>query len=246
MWWRDDDAHCDSLKLRRLLKAAQGTPIALAVVPGLMDSTLPGVIDGVRGTHVLQHGWMHTNWSRVKANPSEYPQWRPVSEVKTELRKGRDLLEARFGNAFLPVFVPPWHGCSPWLLRSLPALGYLAVSQDAALSARLIRHSTLDVNIEIDASDWKSGGAFIGVEALTRKILRAFNFRARWNLESPVGLLTHHAFLAPEDFDHLRDCVCALAESENVQWMSCMDVIGEIGSREYIRFRRNSSYYRVP
>lgn len=220
MWWRDDDGCRDTAEMRRLLAARQDTPIALALIPGLLDSTLVNLVDGAAGVSVLQHGWKHINWSRDDSRPSEFPETRSRSEACDELRKGFQILEASFGGRFKPVFVPPWHSCSRWLMDARSQLGYRAVSSEAPLFPLLSRGWGEEVNVEIDTANWTAGGAFIGPLELTRKIIRAFEIRLSWSAEAvPIGLLSHHGFLTRSDCGCLSLFVRLLEESDVVEWV---------------------------
>jgi hypothetical protein len=226
MWWRDDDGYCDTTELRRLLIARRNAPIALAVIPGLLDATLVNLVDGIDGVSVFQHGWKHINWSGEESRPSEFPEFRPPSEASVELRDGLKLLEVSFGRRFHPVLVPPWHSCPRWLLDDAARLGYLAVSRETPLFPLLSRGSGQELNVEIDTSDWTARGAFIGALELTRRIVRAFEIRIKWSAESaPIGLLTHHAFLTSSDCDCLSLFVRLLEEFDAVEWVAVKSLI---------------------
>jgi hypothetical protein len=68
-WWRDDDAITDTCQLDDLLACAGQTPVALAVIPNLVDRSLSKRIASCRSVTVLQHGWRHANHAlRVTAN----------------------------------------------------------------------------------------------------------------------------------------------------------------------------------
>ena len=156
MWWRDDDSCRDTPELRRLLSAAASVPIALSVIPGLLERDFVTLVNGTDNISILQHGWKHINHSRDDAGPSEFPESRPPSEAIPQLREGLTLLKTHFGDRFTTVFVPPWHSCASWLLEQLSPLGYLAVSRDAPLLPLLKRCRSEEVNIEIDTSNWRA------------------------------------------------------------------------------------------
>src|SRR5882762_5252455 len=75
LWWRDDDAVRMTPALSRLLTAAAGTPLALAVIPGrLVEHHAPELMQHLathRNLRVLQHGWMHVNHAPPEAKKAE-------------------------------------------------------------------------------------------------------------------------------------------------------------------------------
>jgi hypothetical protein len=226
MWWRDDDGCRDTTELRRLLMARGNVPVALAIIPGLLDRDLVNLIDGIDRVSILQHGWMHINWSNTSSRPSEYPEFRVPSQAGIELRDGLELLRNRFRDRFHPVFVPPWHSCPSWLSDNPAKLGYLAISRDAPLFHLLSRGRYTEVNVEIDTSDWKKGGSFIGPVELAKRIVRAFEIRLKWNaVSAPIGLLTHHAVLSQSDCHSLSLFVSLLEALDVVEWMTVKNVI---------------------
>ena len=226
MWWRDDDSCRDTLELRKFLSATGTVPIALSVIPGLLQGDFVTLVNRTDNVSILQHGWKHINHSSDGVAPSEFPESRSPSEVSLELREGLTLLKAHFGDRFTPIFVPPWHSCASWLLEQLPELGYLAVSRDAPLFPLLKRGAGEEVNIEIDTSNWRAQGSFIGSTELVMKITRALTIRLQWSAPSmPIGILTHHALLTQSDCDCLNAFVSALEKFGVVEWVPAPGLI---------------------
>jgi hypothetical protein len=63
LWCRDDDACRDSPALRRLLEiaATANIPVALAVIPALIEDSLVDCVENASAATVLQHGYAHRN-----------------------------------------------------------------------------------------------------------------------------------------------------------------------------------------
>src|SRR5205085_3367391 len=97
LWWRDDDAIAATPQLDLLLELAENVPVALAVIPGLAEPSLPAALEKKPDIAVLQHGWRHTNHA-VAGKKSEFPAHRKPSEVSADLAAGAARLRALFGS----------------------------------------------------------------------------------------------------------------------------------------------------
>lgn len=137
-WWRDDDAVGATPQLDQLLDLAQRyhLPLALAVVPGMAESSLVQRIDraatdspeGRPEIVILQHGWKHQNHAGPDAKKCEYPASRDPDICLAELSQGQARLKALFGSRFLPVVVPPWNRFASSLIPSLATHGFIGIS----------------------------------------------------------------------------------------------------------------------
>lgn len=205
LWWRDDDAYCDSLALQSLRRLLDTEFLFLAVVPGLLSDDLVRMIEPGAPVCVLQHGWMHTNHAASGKGPSEFPRQRPAEAIVRDLQAGQTVLSAAFPGTFRPVFVPPWHRCAHWVLRDATQLGFESVSLESPPFPLLTRGYPGETNVEIDLCDWTCNGSFIGTERLADLLVRALKLRRDWQQQqAPVGILSHHALLTTADLESLR------------------------------------------
>src|SRR5690242_106575 len=101
-WWRDDDAVAATAPLDRLLGLADGLPLALAVIPAQLETSLAAAVARDPGVAILQHGWSHANHAPPGAKKIELGADRPAREVVRELREGLRRLAGQFGDRFLP------------------------------------------------------------------------------------------------------------------------------------------------
>jgi hypothetical protein len=103
LWCRDDDACRDSPALRRLLEVAANAeiPVALAVIPALIEQSLVDSVEKAPRVTILQHGYAHRNHAPPGERNWELGGHRPVDEVVAELKAGRNELARRFGRRFL-------------------------------------------------------------------------------------------------------------------------------------------------
>lgn len=166
-WWRDDDAVAATPQLDHLLDLAQRhhLPVALAVVPGLAETSLverlqrlsPDMSPDMPEVVVLQHGWKHQSHANTGAKNSEYPASRDPAVCLAELHQGKTRLATLFGPRFLPVLVPPWNRFADALIPRLAAQGFMGISggpsgfPGSAKVADLIQ-----VHAIIDPVDWAS------------------------------------------------------------------------------------------
>lgn len=76
-----------------------------------------------------QHGWRHYN-HETEGKKQEFGPSRSVSDIRRDMTRGRRRLEGILGDAFFPVFTPPWNRCSAETLAVLKELAYRGVSRD--------------------------------------------------------------------------------------------------------------------
>lgn len=200
-WWRDDDAGRDDPRLHRLLTLAadRGAELALAVVPAWLEEAAAAAIEAYPRATVLQHGIAHRDHARPGEKKIELGGAAPPDLLADGLATGHHRLEARFGERFLPILVPPWNRIEAVLAERLPTLAYRGLS---TFGPRPPAPPLRQVNTHLDLIAWRDGRrpltlpeALAGLAALVRSEPR-----------EPVGLLSHHlvtdeaAFLA---LDHV-------------------------------------------
>jgi len=190
LWWRDGDAREASPALDRLLEIADGLPLALAVVPYAVSTTLARSLYLAHNVTIAQHGIDHINRRQPAAGPAaDYSQAIGSSILACKIRAGRQTLEQA---DLKPVFyTPPWNRVEPVLLEALPLAGYGALSgwnDDRAIWPGLRRLDT-----HIDLLRWKNGARFRGADRIFEELRRHLAARRQRNaFAEPIGLLTHH------------------------------------------------------
>jgi hypothetical protein len=134
LWWRDDDAVIATPQLDQLLDLAQRyhLPLALAVVPGMAETSLAQRLNHLSADRpevvILQHGWKHQNHAAGGAKKCEYPASRDPDVCLAELSQGQTRLRNLFGSRLLPVLVPPWNRFASGLIPSLATHGFIGLS----------------------------------------------------------------------------------------------------------------------
>jgi len=195
LWWRDDDATADLPSLRRLLDLREraGLPLALAVIPALIEESLPPLLAEAGSLSLLQHGFSHKNHAAREAKKRELGDERALEAVLGELKEGKARGEAVFGADWLPVLVPPWNRIAPQVAAALPALGFTGLSTHGR--APTPPPGLLQVNSHLDIMEWKPQTRFRGEETVLAGLCDQLAARRQGEEageEEPLGLLTHH------------------------------------------------------
>ncbi len=195
-WWRDDDAASPTPALETLLRLAQDGPkLALAVIPAQLEADAIPLIARAHCT-VVQHGFAHLNHAPPGEKAGEFPASRLLTDRLFDLSEGHDTLEAAFGAAFLPVFVPPWNRIGADFVPLLPGQGLTGLSTFNQVPESLPRPSIPGlrwVNCHCDPIAWKQGRVFRGDGFAIGELVRHLTARRLGTVtEEPTGLLTHH------------------------------------------------------
>ncbi len=225
-WWRDDDVTADSAELRQLLGLADraAVPLALAVIPALVDNELVQVLDRFPNVTVLQHGYRHQSHSPAGEKKAEFGEHRNSAELLADLTAGRDLLRAKFGDRFVPVLVPPWNRYTPKLVPLLQQAGLVGLS---AMWARTIHgDAPLQVNTHIDPVAWREDRDFAGLSLVLEQLICHLKLRREFEKyrDEPTGLLTHHLDHTPAVWDFCAQLIERLSASEQVRWVSSREI----------------------
>ncbi len=190
-WWRDDDAIEPTAPLDTMLEIAERhkAQIGLAVIPRDASEALARHVKGKDEVLALQHGWRHKNFQRkdLGDKAAELGTRRDPKEVLTQLRKGRDRLEALFADQFHPILVPPWNRIAPQVAQGLPGIGLPWLSTFTWMHPAQ-RHQ---LQAHIDIIKWKKDRRFIGWRSAALRFDLQMT-RRRTNPCEPIGILSHH------------------------------------------------------
>jgi len=190
-WWRDDDAISDTEALDNLLECSGTVPLALAVIPSMVKSSLVQKIEKYSTISVLQHGWKHVSHASVPN--SEYPAGRDPSVVFREFISGHQLLHDFFGAKSLPVFAPPWHGFDDYYIPLLAKAGLKALSRKGPRKVP-VTHGVVLSNVHCVPIKWSDPPSFGLDDDYLAVIVDHLKNRRLGNsdMAEPTGLLTHH------------------------------------------------------
>jgi len=226
-WWRDDDAVCQTAALERLLDTSHETqtPVAVAVIPGEMDTELVGYLDNREDIEVLQHGFKHINHAPPPSKASEFGPERDPQTRLNELSKGRKLL-SKF-RRLLPVLVPPWNRIDESLLRFLPEIGISGISTFAPRAADEVPGLTR-VNTHVDIVNWRHGRKFLGIADTLECVVDHLRARRAGSADpdEATGLLTHHLVHDEQGWAFLVEFLSLTGAHSGARWVKAEEAFG--------------------
>ncbi|HST95500.1 MAG TPA: polysaccharide deacetylase family protein, partial [Microvirga sp.] len=204
----------------RLLALAHtyGIPIAVASIPKLADASLAARLTDEPLACILVHGLAHADHASEGRKKAEFGPDRPIAHLAGDAREALRLAEARFGEALLPVFVPPWNRIAPDLVPELPKLGFRGLSTFGRRSARAPAPGLVQANTHLDPIDWHAGGGLRAVELLIAELAAAITAQGEAADREPIGLLTHH-----------------LVQDE-ATWGFCDELLARLAGNAMVRF----------
>ena len=223
LWLRDDDACRDSTALRRLLDVAEANavPLALAVIPALLETSLPAAVAPCTHVTIIQHGYAHRNHAPPDARSCELGANRPVSATLDELAVGFNNLAHAFGERFVAVLVPPWNRIDAGITARLPVAGYCGLSTFGPRKAPYAVHRLPQCNTHVDLIAWRKDRTFIGADETIDRTVAHLRARRQGDADvsEPTGILTHHVDLDPAAWGFLEAFVARTRAHAGVRWI---------------------------
>ena len=135
VFFRADDVAVPGKGFTQLMELfiQRRAPLSLAVVPAWLSGPRWRQLKGFTQERSSQwcwhqHGWRHVNHEPI-GKKQEFGPNRTGAQIKEDLLRGRQRLQAIMGGDFYPVFTPPWNRCGLSTLNLLKELGYHAVSR---------------------------------------------------------------------------------------------------------------------
>ena len=224
LWWRDDDAECESRALDRLLdqSAKADVPLALCVVPARLTSGLRRRLDRQGRVSVLQHGFAHTNHAPDGVKKAEFGPHRAEETMWAEIEEGRCVLADL--ASFTPIFVPPWNRMDDSLCAFLSRQGFEGVSLFGSrqTNATLPRR----INSHVDVMDWRGSRVFVGEATVLDGMVGHLKARRTRQAEANevTGLMTHH-LVHDEGVWGFLDALFERTRAWDVRWLSAAEVL---------------------
>ena len=230
LWCRDDDACRDSPALQRLLGIVidAKVPVALAVIPALVEPSLVAAMEHTRFATIVQHGYAHRNHAAPGARNWELGMERPVTRSIAELATGRASLESGFGARFSRILVPPWNRIAPQVVERLPEAGFLGLSTFGPRAGLNAVPGLVQCNAHVDLIAWRRDRAFIGVDAAVDRLVHHLASRREGTVDpvEPTGILTHHLDLDPAAWEFLAALFAHTRHHGGAAWLDVASVFG--------------------
>jgi len=227
-WWRDDDAVSANSQLERLLRlgAKHSAPLALAVIPARLESSLGPALHSHSGVSVLQHGYSHQSHAASGERKLELGGARASDDLLNDLRQGQQILQQHFSQRFTPVLVPPWNRIDRRIVKALPAIGF------TGLSTMRVRRNVWpvtglrQVNSHLDPINWRHKGGFVGLYPaiavlIQHLVARRSGYR---DIDEPTGLLSHHLVQNEAVWRFLDDLLALLGAHPAVNWIDAPSI----------------------
>ncbi|CAN1542168.1 COG4671 Predicted glycosyl transferase [Rhabdaerophilaceae bacterium] len=227
LWLRDDDAVAATAQLDRFLTIARAhnMPVALAVIPDTLTSSLIDLVKATSDLTILVHGHAHRNHAQAGERASEFPDHRPEEQTAFELSNSFNRVMAAFGDRALPVMVPPWNRISARAIAKLPDHGYQALSVFGREQAVQAPDGLLIMNTHWDPINWRGHRGLRNEAMLLRELTSWVEERMAYPAQRrpPIGLLTHHLVHDPWISHFLARMLSRLASFPAIRFISARE-----------------------
>lgn len=157
---RFDDVRTLGPRLERIWNVMErrGVPLHLEVVPAWLDEAAADrIAERARRCDipvaVHQHGAAHVNHG-TPTRRFEFGDSRGLEPQLADIRKGREVLEARLPDLFEPVFSPPWNRYGASTLEALALAEFVAFSS-AVRPGAPTQASVACVPMTLDPVQWR-------------------------------------------------------------------------------------------
>jgi peptidoglycan/xylan/chitin deacetylase (PgdA/CDA1 family) len=197
-------------------------PLCLAVVPAWITARRWQYLKDLgAGEPTLwcwhQHGWRHVN-HETDGKKQEFGASRSPSDIKRDLVLGKRRLEDILGQAFYPVFTPPWNRCDISTLKLMRELGYVAVSRSCGSEPKA-PGGLPDFCVNIDLHTRKEPDPASGWNNLLKELQRAIS-------SGRAGIMIHHQRMNAAAFDLLDILLKIMVKHRQIQLIHFRDMAG--------------------
>jgi hypothetical protein len=162
-----------------------------------------------------QHGWRHVN-HEPEGKKQEFGPSRTSLRIRDDLIRGKQRLQTVMGDAFSPVFTPPWNRCDQqtlWLLRELK---YSAVSRSPG-AVPPSPDGLPDFAVNVDLHTRREALPLLGWEGLFSEMGSAL-------AQGFCGIMIHHQRMNGEAFVFLEILIQALLKQRRVSLVHFTDL----------------------
>ncbi|TVM19986.1 polysaccharide deacetylase [Oceanidesulfovibrio indonesiensis] len=235
LFFRADDVAAPGERCDRMFRIFhdRGAPLDAAVTPAWISSPraagLLKLASGPARVDFHVHGWRHVNHETAEPGEPlvsggkppkkcEFGPSRPRKAKQRDLETARSRMTGLFGDAFLPVFTPPWNRCDAETLELLADLDFIAVSRDGgALPAA--PPTLAEFPVLVDLHTRREDDPDAGMDALLDELAAG--------LRLPVcGVMIHHQRMNEAAAVFLETLLTALADFQEVRLAGLRSIPG--------------------
>ncbi|MGE0886330.1 MAG: polysaccharide deacetylase family protein [Blastocatellales bacterium] len=214
---RDDDVDEAEASLHQLLNRflELEIPINLEIIPGLLTGSAIATLKRHRQLRpdlfeLNQHGWLHVN-HETEGRKCEFGAKRNYEQQQTDIRRGQEVLRNAFGEAFSPVFTPPWNRCTEETHRALDQLGFAAISKLQSKQP-VVGYGLRELSVTLDIFRWQGGATLKPADEIIAELVSQLR-----ELDM-VGIMLHHKVMDDTAFEFIRQLLDELRRSEAVSF----------------------------
>jgi len=222
VFFRADDVAVPGRQLQRLFEifTRHKVPLGLAVVPAWLTPPRWQALSGMGAARPNlwcwhQHGWRHRN-HEPEGKKQEFGPFRSADALRTDLDRGRRRLNAIMGEAFCPLFTPPWNRCSEITLALLQEMGYDAVSRSRGSqppSPSGLPDHAVDVDLHTDRASFTASGWQRLIDQLEKSLGRP-----------RCGIMIHHQRMNDAAFCFLDTLLGSLRQQRRLHMADMRDL----------------------
>ena len=216
LFFRDDDVDEDEASLHRLLELflRTDTPINLGVIPGRLTDAKIALLTERQRQHpqlieLNQHGWQHTNHEHT-GKKCEFGPSRSLAQQLVDIAAGQARMNAVFGPAWFPVFIPPWNRCTATTAQALDELGFRVLSRDRGQVA-FAGFQFCEIPVTLDLYQWRSGARLRPAEELIYALIEQIEQAVT------IGVMLHHKVMTAEAFAFVGELLQLFQQAPNVE-----------------------------
>jgi hypothetical protein len=200
---RDDDVYTlDALFLKTFnFCLEEKIPVIYGVIPGIIDPKAAQFLRKQKERHgslidLVQHGWKHKNYSK-KGKRHEFGKERNLASQQKDISSGYMSMKEKFGNAFTPAFIPPFHDYDANTLRCITASRIRLFSAGIPTSHFRKKPALLYVPAQVSINSY--GPSFRSMPLSFNSIVNKTAYYL-WR-DKMVGIYFHHSTLRRHNFD---------------------------------------------
>lgn len=223
VFFRADDVAVPGKRFVQMMElfSRYRVPLSLAVVPARLTRVRWRYLKSFEKKNPSrwcwhQHGWRHVN-HEIEGKKQEFGTVRAPFEIRQDLMRGKQRLTDLMGEAFFPVFTPPWNRCSVHTLQLLRELGFAAVSRSRGSKPPSLKNLP-DFFVNVDLHTRKETDPAAGRNNLLKEFKQAAG-------SGCCGIMIHHQMMNESAFDFLEALLKMLVKRKGLSIVHFRDLV---------------------